>query len=116
MTYWMMILICIISGIGVGLQAQIAGGMGQRIGGAASSLIIHLGGAIFSALYLFTKGGENIKEWHQLPIYMLGAGIFGLILYLSINIAMPRLGGTMMITLILTGQLIAGLELITMVC
>jgi transporter family-2 protein len=40
---------------------------------------------------------------------MLGAGIFGLILYQTINITLPRLGSTMMIALIITGQLLTGI-------
>jgi transporter family-2 protein len=39
---------------------------------------------------------------------MLGAGIFGLILYQTINFTLPRLGGTMMIALIIIGQLLTG--------
>lgn len=109
MGYWGVILIGVMGGLAVGVQAQIAGAMGQRVGGVSSSFIIHLSGMVFSGIYLFIRGGEKIQEWHTLPWYMLGAGIFGLILYLSINTTLPRLGGTMMITLIISGQLLAGL-------
>jgi len=109
MGYWLVILIGIFGGLAVGMQAQIAGAMGQRVGGIASSFIIHLSGMIFSVVFLFLRGGEKIHEWQSLPWYMLGAGIFGLVLYLSINVTLPRLGSTMMITLILSGQLLAGL-------
>jgi transporter family-2 protein len=79
--------------------------MGQRVGGIASSLIIHVSGAIFSALFLFLRGGEKVRDWHTLPWYMLAAGIFGLILYQTINVTLPRLGSTMMVVLIIVGQL-----------
>jgi len=82
--------------------------MGQRVGGIASSFIIHLSGAIFSGLFLFLRGGEKIRDWTTLPWYMLIAGIFGLILYLTINVTLPRLGSTMMVSLIIVGQLMAG--------
>ena len=36
---------------------------------------------------------------------MLIASIFGLILYHNINVTLPRLGSTMMVTLIIIGQL-----------
>ena len=42
----------------------IAGAMGNRVGGAAASLIVHLGGAIASLALLIARGGENITEWH----------------------------------------------------
>ena len=102
------IIIGLIGGVAVGIQSPIAGVMGQRVGGTASSFIIHLSGAIFSGVMLFFRGGERIREWHTLPWYMLGAGIFGLILYQTINITLPRLGTTMMIALIIIGQLITG--------
>ena len=109
MQIWLVILIGLIGGVGVGLQVPIAGAMGQRVGGVASSFIIHVSGAIFSGIFLFLRGGEKIKDWHTLPWYMLIAGIFGLILYLTINVTLPRLGSTMMVVLIIVGQLLAGL-------
>jgi transporter family-2 protein len=44
---------------------------------------------------------------------MLGAGIFGLILYQSINVTLPRLGATTMLALIIVGQLLTGVLLDT---
>jgi transporter family-2 protein len=108
MQIWLVILIGLIGGIAVGVQSPIAGAMGQRVGGVASSFIIHVSGAIFSGLFLLLRGGEKIKDWTTLPWYMLIAGIFGLILYLTINVTLPRLGSTMMVALIIVGQLVAG--------
>ena len=96
-------------GVAVGTQAPIAGAMGQRIGGASSSLIVHLGGAVASLLLLVTRKGELIGEWRTLPWYMLGCGAFGLVLYLSLSHTIPRVGATTAITLIMVGQLVAGL-------
>jgi bacterial/archaeal transporter family-2 protein len=103
------VLIGLLGGAAVGIQSPIAGAMGQRVGGTASSLIVHLSGMLLSALLLVLRGGENIRDWHRLPWYMLGAGVFGLILYQTISITLPRLGGTMMVTLIIIGQLLAGM-------
>ena len=108
MQIWLVILIGLLGGAAVGLQVPIAGAMGQRVGGIASSFIIHLSGAIFSGLFLFLRGGEKIRDWHTLPWYMLVAGIFGLVLYLTINVTLPRLGSTMMVALIIVGQLVVG--------
>src|ERR1035437_2242019 len=108
MGYWLVIAIGLLGGAAVGIQSPIAGAIGKRLGGTASSFIIHLSGTIFSGILLLIEGGENIRDWHKLPWYMLGAGIFGLILYQTINITMPRLGSTMKITLIIVGQLLVG--------
>ena len=109
MGYWLVILIGLLGGVAVGIQSPIAGAIGKRLGGTASSFIIHLSGAIFSGVLLVLEGGENIREWHKLPWYMLGAGIFGLILYQTINVTLPRLGSTLMIALIIVGQLVVGI-------
>ena len=105
----MIIAIGLIGGIAVGTQAPIAGAMSQRVGGASSSLIVHLGGAVASLLLLITRGGEQIHEWRNLPWYMLGCGAFGLVLYLSLSHTVPRLGAASAITLLIVGQLLAGI-------
>jgi len=64
---------------------------------------------IFSGILLFLRGGEKIRDWHNLPWYMLGAGFFGLIHYQTINVTLPRVGGTIMMTLIIIRQLSMGI-------
>lgn len=109
--FGLVILVGLIGGIAVGIQSPIAGAMGQKIGGTASSVIVHLSGLILSLILLVFRGGEKIRDWHTLPWYMLGAGIFGLILYQSINVTLPRLGATTMLVLIIIGQLLTGVLL-----
>lgn len=106
--YLLVILIGLIGGVAVGIQVPIAGAMSERIGGASSSFIVHLSGAIFSGVLLFLRGGEKIREWQSLPWYMLIAGLWGLLLYLTISVTLPRLGGATVIMLVIVGQLIAG--------
>ncbi len=67
MQIWLVILIGLLGGVAVGLQTPMAGAMGQRVGGVASSFIIHLSGAIFSGPFLFLRGGENIKTGRRCP-------------------------------------------------
>jgi len=109
MSYWLVILIGLVGGVAVGVQSPIAGVMGLRVGGTASSFIIHFGGMIFSGLLLFSRGGEKIRDWQSVPWYMLGAGILGLVLFQTINITLPRLGSTVMVALIIIGQLVTGM-------
>ncbi len=108
MGYWLVILIGLLGGVAVGIQSPLVGAMGKRVGGTASSFLVHLSGMIFSGILLVLEGGEEIRDWNKLPWYMLAAGIFGLILYQTINITLPRLGSTMMIALIIVGQLLMG--------
>ena len=83
--------------------------MSQLVGGAASSFIIHIGGALFSAILLLMRGGEQLHAWQNLSWYMLGSGIFGVVLYLTLSQTIPQLGATSAIVLIIIGQLMIGL-------
>jgi bacterial/archaeal transporter family-2 protein len=103
------VLVGLLGGIAVGLQSPIAGAMGARVGGAASSLIVHLGGALISLVLLIAARGENLREWRSLPFYMLGAGVFGVILYLTLSYTLPRLGASTALILIIAAQLLMGL-------
>ena len=68
-----------------------------------NELVVHRVGVL-----LLARRGENIQDWRELPWYMLGSGVFGLILYLSLSHTIPRVGATAAITLIIVGQLLAG--------
>ena len=107
----LLVMIGVLGGIAVGLQGPIAGAMSQRVGGAVSSLVIHVSGAVFSAALVLARGGERIHNWRQMSWYMWGAGFFGVVLYLTLSVTFPRLGSTMALTCIIVGQLVAGLVL-----
>ncbi len=109
MDYALVIVIGLLGGFAVGIQSPFAGAIGARLGGASSSLIVHVSGAIFSVILLWWRGGEKMHEWQTLPWYLFFAGIFGVVLYQTINVTLPRLGTTMTAALIIVGQLVMGL-------
>jgi len=104
-----LILIGLVGGAAVGLQTPISGMMGARVGGFASSFIIHVSGMMLSGLILLLRGGERIREWSGLPWYMLISGVFGVILLQTLTFTVPKMGGTLAVTLVVVGQLIVGL-------
>ena len=53
------IIVGLIGGAAVGIQSPIAGAMGQKVGGTASSFIIHLSGMILSGVLLYLRGGRR---------------------------------------------------------
>ena len=99
----------LIGGVAVGLQGPMASIIGQRLGTLESIFIIHLGGAIFSAVPLLLMRGGNLSAWRGLPWYTLLAGVFGLVVVSAANYTIPRLGATATIVLIVVGQLVIGL-------
>ncbi len=103
------IVIGVLGGLAVGIQSPLIGGMGQRVGAASSSLILSISGAVFSVLLLLARGGENIGAWRTLPWYMLVCGIFGVVIALTITYTIPKVGAGVAATLIIIGQLMAGM-------
>jgi bacterial/archaeal transporter family-2 protein len=103
------ILIGVVGGLAVGVQGPIVSQMSQRIGTMAGAFIVHVSGAILSGVLLLALRGEKIGNWRSLSWYMFLSGSFGVILYLTINQTMPRLGATTALALIIIGQLIMGI-------
>jgi transporter family-2 protein len=102
------ILLGILGGVAVGTQASMAGEMSRRVGGTATSFIIHVSGAFLSGALLLIHGGEQIHNWRKLSWYMYGAGLFGVLLYLILARTIPRLGSAAAIALLIIGQLGVG--------
>jgi len=105
------VIIGLTGGVAVGIQSPLSGVMSEKVGGAASSFIIHLSGLIVSGLLLVGRGGEKIENWKILPWYMFGLGSLGVVLYLTLSYTIPKMGATSAVTLIIVGQLIMGLLL-----
>ena len=103
------IVIGLIGGIAVGLQVPMSGAMSAKLGPMATSLIIHLGGALVSAVLLIFMGGINLREVDQLPKPLLLAGVCGVVLYLTLAFTLPKVGATVSIALLILAQLTIGL-------
>ncbi len=103
------ILIGVVGGLAVGVQGPIVSQMSQRIGTMAGAFVVHISGAIISGALLLALGGEQIANWRGLSWYMFLSGSFGVLLYLTINQTMPRLGATTALALIIIGQLVMGI-------
>lgn len=106
-----LLLIGLAGGIAVGLQSPMASIIGQRIGTMESVFILHFGGAVLSAIFLFFSRGGQLGQWHTLPWYTLMAGFFGLVVVTAVSTTIPRIGVTATIVLIVAGQLVIGLVL-----
>ena len=103
------IVIGLIGGIAVGLQVPVSGAMSAKLGPMATSFIIHLGGALLSAVLMIFMGGINLREVNQLPKPFLLAGVSGVVLYLTLAFTLPRVGGTVSVALLILAQLVIGL-------
>jgi bacterial/archaeal transporter family-2 protein len=104
----LIIAIGLIGGIAVGLQSPMASMITQRLGIFESVFIIHIGGAIIALLPLLVYGGGKLTQWRSVPWYVLGAGLFGLVVIGAISYMIPRVGVAASITTIVAGQLLVG--------
>jgi transporter family-2 protein len=107
------IVVGLIGGIAVGLQVPMSGALSARLGPLGSSLIIHAGGAILSAVLLIfgVAGGINLRELGNVPKPYFLAGVSGVVLYLTLAFTLPRVGATVSVALLILAQLAIGLIL-----
>ena len=102
------ILIGLVGGIAVGVQAPLSSMISQRLGVIESIFIIHLGGAIAALIPLMYYGGGKLSNWRAVPWYALGAGAFGLVVIFSMSYMIPRIGVAAALIILLAGQLLIG--------
>lgn len=100
------ILIGLIGGIAVGLQAPMASMITQQLGIFESVFIVHVGGALLALLPLIFYGGGNLARWKELPWYTLLAGGFGLIVIAALSHMIPRIGVAGAVITIVAGQML----------
>lgn len=104
----LIILIGLAGGVAVGLQSPMASMITQRLGVFESVFIIHVGGALLALVPLLFYGGGKLAQWRSIPWYVLGAGVFGLVVIGAISYMIPRVGVAASITTIVAGQLLVG--------
>ncbi|MGB8980500.1 MAG: DMT family transporter [Anaerolineales bacterium] len=104
----LILLIGLAGGVAVGLQSPMASMITQRLGIFESVFIVHIGGALLALLPLLFYGGGKLAQWRSVPWYVLGAGVFGLIVIGAISYMIPRVGVAASITTIVAGQLLVG--------
>jgi len=108
--FWV-VLIGILGGFAVGLQGPLASIIATRLGIMESVFIVHLGGAIFSLIFIFFKDNSNLGLIKTVPWYALCAGIFGLVVLGGLSYMIPRIGVSSAVVTIVAGQIILGLIL-----
>ena len=102
------ILIGLMGGVAVGLQAPLSSMISQRLGVMESVFIIHIGGGIAALIPILYYGGGKLSQWRTVPWYALCAGIFGLVVIFSMSYMIPRIGVATALIILLAGQLLIG--------
>lgn len=105
------VLIGLMGGIAVAIQASLAGIFTERVGLIGNGLFVFGGGFLFVlAIILFTGKGQ-LQNWRTIPWYVYLAGPLGILIISSIGYSIPRIGVATTLTLIVVSQLIVGVIL-----
>jgi transporter family-2 protein len=92
MVIWLVILVALIGGAAVAVQAQLLGFMGGRLGNLEAVFVTYgVGGVIAGMLILVARGG-NLQALRELPGYTYLAGACGLVVVGTISWSVARLG------------------------
>ena len=110
-SFFLVILIGLLGGIAVAVQASLAGIFSDRVGLVANGLFVFGGGFLFALLIMLFVGGGQIKAWRTVPWYVYLAGPLGIVIISSIGYVIPRIGVASTLTLIVVSQLIVGVIL-----
>ena len=102
------ILIGLMGGISVGIQAPLSSMISQRLGVMESVFIIHIGGGIAALIPILYYGEGKLNQIRTVPWYALCAGIFGLVVIFSMSYMIPRIGVATALIILLAGQLLIG--------
>ena len=106
----LIIAVGLIGGIAVGLQGPMASIITQRLGVFESVFIVHVGGALIALIPMLVLG-SRLGQWRSVPWYVLGAGLFGLVVIGAISFMIPRVGVAAAVISIVAGQLLVSAAL-----
>ncbi|HRQ38328.1 MAG TPA: DMT family transporter [Chloroflexota bacterium] len=108
MLSYLPVLIAILGGVAVVIQARFNGIMDRGMGTLESVFITYgLGGLIIALVMIGLRGG-NLAAFRTAPWYVALAGVCGLVIIGAISYSVPRLGLAVAFTVMVTTQFVLG--------
>ena len=105
-----LIVIAVLAGISVALQAHVMGAMNRSAGTATGILVTYGVGGLLAAMFWLTRGAP-VDAFRRIPAPSWAAGALGLMIVGGIGYASPRLGLSRTLILTIAAQLIAAMVL-----
>ncbi len=102
------LLVAIMGGIAVVLQANFNGLMDKTIGTLESVFITYGLGGVIAAVFMLAYKGGNLSAVRSLPWYVWTAGLCGLVIIGALSYSVPRLGLVVTFTVFVATQFIVG--------
>lgn len=103
----LLVIVAVIGGIAVALQAQMMGLLDEIIGTMEGVFITYAGGGLLIAVAMIFMRGGNLSAWQGAPWYAYTSGALGLIIVGAIGYSAPRLGLVATLTIIVSAQVLA---------
>ncbi|WP_346380844.1 DMT family transporter [Acidithiobacillus sp.] len=107
----MLVLMMACGGIAVAVQPSINARLAQRVGSYESSLISFAVGTLCMLLVVLLAGRGSLRGLGAAPWWELSGGLLGAFFVTMTIIAVPRLGTTAVMAMIIAGQLVSGVLL-----
>lgn len=108
MNLLVVVLIAVLGGLAGALQAQWLGVMEDRVGTLASTFVTYAGGGLVVAALMLIFQGSRLSELRELPWWVFGAGLMGLVVIASLGVTVANLGLGAGLTLFTAAVLILG--------
>ncbi|SLM27863.1 conserved membrane hypothetical protein [Desulfamplus magnetovallimortis] len=103
----LLVIVAIIGGIFVTIQAQFMGVLDKNMGTLESVFITYGGGGLCVGLMMLFARGGNLSAFQSVPWYTLSSGITGLVIVGTIGYTTPRLGLVPALTLMVAAQFVS---------
>lgn len=103
---WIITILAVIAGVGVGLQAGINGELGKRIGTIEGAFVSFAVGTLFLFLAMLFLGKGNILSMFTVPKWQLTGGLLGAAYVMIAVWAVPKIGVAITLLAVVTGQLV----------
>lgn len=103
----LLIIVAVIGGIAVALQAQMMGLLDKSIGTLEGVFVTYAGGGLLIALIMIFLRGGNLGAWSSVPWYAYTSGALGLVIVGAIGYSAPRMGLVATFTIIVSCQFVA---------
>lgn len=107
----MLVLMMACGGIAVAVQPSINARLAQRVGSYESSLISFAVGTLGMLLVVLISGRGSLRGLATIQWWELTGGLLGAFFVSMTIIAVPRLGTTAVMTILIAGQLVTGVLL-----
>ena len=108
MTLVVVVLIAVLGGLAGALQSQFLGVMEERVGTLASTFVTYAGGGLAVTILMVVFQGNRLSELRELPWWVFGAGLMGLVVVASLGVSVANLGLGAGLTLFTAATLILG--------